>query len=65
MVLDFEVQSGIIKNNISDLFAIFFVLGTALGGKKKINECIIERGTVKSSVEKLMSTVDWNSIFKL
>ena len=27
MVLDFEVQSGIIKNNISDLFAIFLFWG--------------------------------------
>ena len=27
IVLDFEVQSGIIKNNISDLFAIFLFWG--------------------------------------
>ena len=63
-ILEFEVHSGIIKNDISDHFGIFCVLKTDLE-KKSNNEYILRRDIGKSNVEKFkehMNTVDWNLI---
>ena len=63
-VLDFEVQSGIIKNGISDHFDIFWVLRT-ISENKNFHKYIILRANTDGSVEKfkeLMSTADWNLI---
>ena len=63
-ILEFEVHSGIIKNDISDHFGIFCVLKTDLE-RKSNNEYILQRDIGESNVEKfkeLMNTVDWNLI---
>ena len=63
-ILEFEVHSGIIKNDTSDHFGIFCVLKTDLE-RKSNNEYILRRDIGKSNVEKfkeLMNTVDWNLI---
>ena len=63
-ILEFEVHSGIIKNDISDHFGIFCVLKTDLE-RKSNNEYILRRDIGESNVEKfkeLMNTVDWNLI---
>ena len=63
-VLDFEVHSGIIKNDISDHFGIFCVLKTDLE-RKSNNEYFPRRDISESNVKKfkeLMNTVDWNLI---
>ena len=63
-ILDFEVQNGIIKNDISDHFGIFCVLRTTLK-RKNINEGIKQRDITKSSVEKFkefLSTANLNFI---
>ena len=41
-VLSFKVQSEIIKNDISDLFAIFFLLRTNLERKKTLMNVLHE-----------------------
>ena len=63
-ILDFEVHSGIIKNDISDHFGIFCVLKTDLE-RKSNNEYFLRRDISESNVKKfkaLMNTVDWNLI---
>ena len=63
-ILDFEVHSGIIKNDISDHFGISCVLKTDLE-RKSNNEYILQRDIGESNVEKvkeLMNTVEWNLI---
>ena len=63
-ILDFEVHSGIIKNDISDHFGIFCVLKTDLE-RKSNNEYFLRRDICDSNVKKfkaLMNTVDWNLI---
>ena len=63
-ILEFEVHSGTIKNDISDHFGIFCVLKTDLE-RKSNNEYILRRDIGESNVEKfkeLMNTVDWNLI---
>ena len=63
-ILEFEVYSGIIKNDISDHFGIFCVLKTDLE-RKSNNEYILPRDISESNAEKfkeLMNTVDWNLI---
>ena len=64
IILEFEVHSGIIKNDISDHFGIFCVLKTDLE-RKSNNEYILRRDICESNVEKfkeLMNTVDWSLI---
>ena len=59
-ILDFEVQTGIVRNYISDHFGIFCVIRTTLERKNK--ECIVWRNITGSTVEKckeLMSTIAW------
>ena len=59
-ILDFEVQSGIMKNDISDNFGIFLCLEDKLE-RKTIYQYIIQKNITESSVEKfkeLMSAVD-------
>ena len=63
-ILEFEVHSGIIKNDISDHFGIFCVLKTDLE-RKSNNEYFLRRDISESNVKKfkaLMNTVDWNLI---
>ena len=63
-ILNFEVHTGIIKNDVSDHFGIFCVLKTDLE-RKSNNEYILRRDIGKSNVEKfkgLMNTVDRNLI---
>ena len=63
-ILDFEVHSGIIKNDISDHFGIICVLKTDLE-RKSNNEYFLQRDISESNVKKfkaLMNTVDWNLI---
>ena len=49
-MLDFEVQSGKIKTVITDHFGIF-CLKDSFKKKKNINECIIRRNIIESSVK--------------
>ena len=63
-ILEFEVHSGIIKNDISDHFGILCLLKTDLE-RKSNNEYILRRDIGESNVEKfkeLMNTVDWTLI---
>ena len=50
-ILEFEVHSGIIKNDVSDHFGIFCVLKTDLE-RKSNNEYILRRDIGESNVEK-------------
>ena len=65
-ILEFEVHSGIIKNNISSHFGIFYVtdcLKTDLE-RKSNNEYILRKDIGESNVGKLkelMNTVNWNN----
>ena len=56
IILEFEVQSGIIKNDISDHFGIFCVLKTDLE-RKSNNEYILRRDIGKSNVEKFKKLI--------
>ena len=63
-ILEFEVHSGIIKNDKNDHFGIFCVLKTDLE-RQNNNEKILQRDIGESNVEKfkeLMNTVDWTLI---
>ena len=62
--LEFEVHSGIKKNDISNHFSFFCVLKTDLE-RKSNNEYIPRKDIDESNVEKfkeLMNAVDWNLI---
>ena len=63
-ILEFQVPSGIIKNDISGHFGIFCVLKTDLE-RKSNNEFIQQRDAGYNNVEKfkeLMNNVEWNLI---
>ena len=63
-ILEFEVHSGIIKNDKSDHFGTFCVLKTDVE-RQNNNEKILRRDIGESNVKKfkeLMNTVDWTLI---
>ena len=62
--MEFEVQSGIINNDIKNHFGIFCILKTNLE-RKSNNDFILQRDIGESNVEKfkeLINTVDWNLV---
>ena len=63
-IIDSEVQSGIIKTDISDHFAVFALMRTSLV-QPNIKETFIKRDINENSIKyfkSILNSVDWNLI---